>query len=139
LTVYRGIRAEDSRADRAEKRQVYANCQVAFDRMSAVVAKPGSQAELDSATAAVSTALSVLILIAPDDIGRQAELIRRQLGTYVAGTAGGADSEAQLPGMRKQLLAAMRADLGVPTGTSSEAVTQGTSPGQSDDPSPGGS
>lgn len=120
-----GINAENARARLAEKRRIYANCQASFDRLfTAAVAVRGDErsadaalranqdAELSSANAAVLPALSELILIAPDDIAGQAEMIRRYLGTYVAESSGGAESDAMLPGLRKQLFSAMRADLG---------------------------
>ncbi len=107
------INAENQRARVAEKRRIYASCQASFNRLLAAARRPQhDDAELDSAAAGASAAVSELVLIAPDDIGQQAETIRRYLGTYVAGTAGGADTDAKLPRLSKQLIAAMRADLG---------------------------
>ena len=138
------IGAETERARLTEKRRIYAQCLGAFGGLMAAATKSDLYREMDPlnqesdiaqnehavALIAAHDALSQLQLIAPTPVQDRASKFMGSL--LVVGERG--DSEA-----RKQLLMAMRADLGEPVSKEEGQLSAlATSPGQSGDPGPGG-
>jgi hypothetical protein len=113
------ITTEDDRANKAEKRRIYARHLAACADVWMTRAKWDTAIAIDSAAliseyvsgvATMVAAASEVRLIAPDEVGRLAYKITAAMPSYVRATSA-PDSFDEL---REQLIAAMRADLGEP-------------------------
>jgi hypothetical protein len=147
-TVRRGIRAEDSRADRAEKRRVYAHFLTCASGMIAPAVdyraayQPGTSPEkrasadarLDEMRDALFNANAELRLLAPPAVSDIARDVVRYFMDYIQATHRGASlddgAREKLPAIQDRTYRAMRVDLGVPD----DSVTQPASPGHPDKP-----
>jgi mannose-6-phosphate isomerase class I len=113
------IHADNERANKTEKRRIYAACQAVFDEMTiaAVVvrhrdfkdnkeARDKAQMKSDQARDAMYQKVSEVRLIAPPDVHNTAREIADKLIVYNAGI-----DDDEIPGLRLKLFQAMRADL----------------------------
>jgi len=107
----KNIRTQESSATLAEKRRVYARY---LDTMAEVIATSTADklnsAERNEKLGAALNAVSVLLLIAPNELGLLAEGTLVSLQNYRPGQPTSSD----FPRARQRLIQAMRADLGLP-------------------------
>ena len=132
------IGAEDARADRAEKRRVYAKCMATFTAAIEATVRAGTygdleppieaEGELVSAQFAASAASWEVSLIAPRSLASLISDAGISLLDFEPGANSGDVIRTQMA-----LLSAMRADLGLPDGP----VAQQADSAQSADPAPG--
>lgn len=118
------LRAEDQRARRAEKRQIYAECQASFWAMGTVILmhrrerSTGATHDINGlyeATENMNKAISLVELIAPEGVIDLADRARESYMDFVAATYRGAEFGADEPGKIGEVVAklnqAMRDDL----------------------------
>jgi hypothetical protein len=130
-TVHRGIRAEDSRADRTEKRRVYAHFQACVAGMIwpaieyRAAHQPGTSPEirasagarLDQVRDGLFEAHTELRLLAPPAVSDLATDVLRYFLNDIDATHKGAalvEEHEELPAIQDRVYRAMRTDLGIP-------------------------